>query len=233
MIESFRCVGLRARISIPQCVKLYALGKNPIGEAERLRTSHCRGCAVGEAHTRGDTPATWPSGAAIERGSTTPHGPAAALTAAPPTHNEEAMKQTTGRTIEHGGKSLTIEGWARELGVTPTAVRARIGRGWTEVEAVSTPQGEVPARITREREAKLAAPKAKPSAPKKARKVKLVVGKHADWNRAPSPLVTASDVAAIASALDPVELLTRLGYPTELVGVTPAGRLVLVRAGHE
>jgi hypothetical protein len=151
------------------------------------------------------------------------------------------MKQTTGRTIEHGGRSLTIEGWARELGVTPTAVRARIGRGWTEVEAVSTPQGEVPARITAEREAKPAAPKAKPSekpsakptrAPKRARKTTLVVSKHADWERAPSPLVTAGDVAAIASALDPVELLTRLGYPSEHVGVTPAGLLVLVRTGH-
>lgn len=62
MISTFKCVALRGRISIPQCVSLYTLGKNPAGEADRLRTAHCRGCVIGEAHARGETPAQWPEG---------------------------------------------------------------------------------------------------------------------------------------------------------------------------
>lgn len=226
MISTFKCVALRGRISIPQCVSLYTLGKHPAGEADRLRTAHCRGCVIGEAHARGETPAQWPEGTLIERGSTTPHGHAAQLAATPPARDEDLMTtKTTGRTIEHAGKSLTIEGWARELGVTPTAVRARIGRGWTELEAVSTPKGEVPARLAAAQEAKAEPP------PVKVERTK--VKKSAAPRPKGASLVTTSDVVAIASALDPVELLTRLGYRTELVGETPAGRLVLVRAGDE
>lgn len=231
MISTFSCPPTKSRISVAQCVSLYTIGKKPAWESDRLRTSHCRACAVGEAHARGETPTHWPDGSVIERGTTTPVGEAARLAANPPTRSEDLMaKTTTGRTIEHAGKSLTIDGWARELGVTPTAIRARIGRGWTELEAVSTPQGKVPARVESER-AKLAKP------PQRAAEVEppVPVARTKAGAKAPSkrtsaskPLVSSADVAEIARALDPVELLARLGYTAELVGETPKGRLVLV-----
>lgn len=41
--------------------------------------------------------------------------------------------------IEHMGKSLSIRGWTRELGIGKNVISERIKRGWTPEKAVSTP----------------------------------------------------------------------------------------------
>lgn len=250
--ELFRCAPLDCSITPASCAARHRAAKNG-GRAEGMKkysptlfASACRECPVGAAHDRGERPPTWADGKPVELvqlGATAP-------TPAPPTTppitrihlptsprtDEDRMPEP--RMITHNGETLSMTDWAKRLGVSATAIRARIERGWTEVEAVSTLQGEVPARLEAERAKAQERPAPKWAAkvappPVKVRAAKAPPPKRAPRPATKPPIVTSTDVAAIAGALDPVELLTRLGYPSEYVGETPAGRLVLVRASAE
>lgn len=106
---------------------------------ERLRLLErgkaCVGCEVGHAHARGEEPACWPDGTAIERRETEVHVGA----------NGQA------KLITANGKTQSYSAWARDLGVSMQSIGQRLKRGWTETEAVTTPRDEVPERLRERR----------------------------------------------------------------------------------
>lgn len=125
------------------------------------------------------------------------------------------------KTITYSGRTLSVSQWAEELGISSAAIGQRIKRGWTDVEAISTPGGgAVPARLERER--------AK-ATPAKSAPIKSVVTK-----RAPTPAKAAKPAATVSPPRDraevsgPVELLARLGYTVEDLGDHPRGRLFVI-----
>lgn len=123
---------------------------------ERLRLMErgkaCVGCEVGHAHARGEEPACWPDGTAIERRET------------------EVHVGTNGhaKLITANGKTQSYSAWARDLGVSMQSIGQRLKRGWTEIEAVTTPRDEVPERL---RERRMQEPRASRIPPKAAPKV--------------------------------------------------------------
>ncbi len=245
----FQCTRLAARLSIAQCVATYELAKRPANHAERLRTSRCVECPVGGAHARGEKVARWPDGEPVAREEILvekppPGGlprkrrePAAmppvvavaspprlrAPTTTPPLPTlrtpEEPM---AAKTITHAGTTQTYKQWADALGVSSVAITARINRGWTEQEAVSTPQGDVPARLVRERAKQAAPPPAKTKSSRPA-------PKPAPKAARPRPTKTVeTEVRSALTAIAPVELLARLGYVIEDLGEHPRGQLFVV-----
>lgn len=247
--ELFRCVPLAVKLTRSSCASRHRAanngGRTPGARpnAPLIYAHACRECPVGAAHARGELLETWPDGKPVELVQLGARAPAA-LPPTPPitrvhlptptrTDNEDHMPEP--RMITHNGETLSMTDWAKRLGVSATAIRARIDRDWTEAEAVSTPQGGVPARLEAKRaKAQEQSPgRAAKAEPPPAKRTSSTKPKSASSSAARAPLVTSTDVAAVACALDPVELLTRLGYPSEYVGETPAGRLVLVRASAE
>jgi len=53
------------------------------------------------------------------------------------TRQEQARNRSNNHFIAHGGKTLCITDWAKELGITQSAINHRISSGWTEIEAIS------------------------------------------------------------------------------------------------
>lgn len=52
---------------------------------------------------------------------------------------EQAVNRRSTRTLENGGLVQCIEYWGRELGLTGHSVSRRLGRGWSEEDALTTP----------------------------------------------------------------------------------------------
>lgn len=240
-MQTFACLPTRARIGVEQCVRLYELGRlSKKTQTEQLRTSQCVGCAVGDAHRRGESPDSWPDGASITRHELVPasSGPPPeptgrrrgrplppprearrdASTETPPRTQEKTM---AARTITHAGETLTLKEWAAKTNITETAIRMRLNKGWTEGDAVSTPSGQRPAEPTSATATKRRSPRTPP----------VVKGKRGRSARAAAkaPLVARGEVVVMARDLDPAALLTRLGYAVDDLGVQPAGRVLIVR----
>lgn len=55
------------------------------------------------------------------------------------------------RNVTINGETKTIAEWAKEYGVTWQVMKGRIQRGWSEVEAVSTPVGSKPQQLSKEK----------------------------------------------------------------------------------
>lgn len=132
-----------------------------------------------------------------------------------------ALVAPRGQLLAWNGEKRTAYAWAQDprvqkLGLTGTGIAFRVKRGWTDEEALTTPKGETPPRIAAEtprphgpaRGTKLSKPRASRSAP---------------------PSSAAEEVRATLTALDPVELLRRLGWDVEELGETPVGRVVVVK----
>lgn len=219
---TFHCAPLSCAVTRSSCAQRHQRASRPgkPGQERLTGAACCRDCVVGRAHARDERIETWPDGSPIAWREVVPHRE-------PPT-TEDLMANTKaeGKTIAHNGEELSLSAWGKRLGVSGTAIRARVERGWTESEAVSTPQGEVPPRLIAERGGKRAAPTKRAPA-------KSAASKKRPTTKRERPLVASSDVVAVASSVDPAALLTRLGWPSELVATTPAGMLVLVRAGAE
>lgn len=58
------------------------------------------------------------------------------------------LPDTSERLLEHNGLSMTVNEWARELGMTHQALRGRIKK-WGLEAALSTPRGSKPAEELR------------------------------------------------------------------------------------
>lgn len=55
------------------------------------------------------------------------------------TPSEQRMNMRTNRVLEIDGVSKTITAWARQNRLSPSMVFTRIHRGWSEIEAVTSP----------------------------------------------------------------------------------------------
>ncbi len=244
-IAAFVCVPMRARPSVSQCVAMRRAADDALSPIDRLRTQRCRDCEVGAAHRTGGLPEAWPDGAPIERVELVAH--AAGQSASPPPRQhrtrrlptvapierpapvpaEEETHMARTRTITIDGRAQSLAEWGRETKLGHAVIGQRLKRGWTELEAVTTGKGEVPPRLADRGRAK----------PSKAKPTKRSAPpKHATLTkRARRPVAkttTIGEQVRTALALVPVvELLGKLGYRVEDLGVHPRGRLLVIEEG--
>jgi hypothetical protein len=52
---------------------------------------------------------------------------------------DQAVNRTNNRSVTMNGKTRVLAEWCRELNLSYVAVRMRLHRGWTEIEALTTP----------------------------------------------------------------------------------------------
>lgn len=58
------------------------------------------------------------------------------------TYAEQGNRRTTSRLLTHGGRTMTMSEWAREIGVDVRVIHNRLGRaGWTVERALTPIQG--------------------------------------------------------------------------------------------
>jgi hypothetical protein len=134
--------------------------------------------------------------------------------AATPTASNEgpmAKPQRNGNeyVITAKGETLNLTAWGKRLGVSAAAVRQRLNRRWTEEEAVTTPKGETPARLTQK-----AAKEEKPARKTRPRSHAEVVDTIAR---------TADAAAVVPAALDLPAALAAFGIEAREVGTTHDG----------
>lgn len=55
------------------------------------------------------------------------------------TRTEQNRNKRTNHWIEYDGRRMLITDWAREMGVSTTAIRLRLARGWTVAATLTTP----------------------------------------------------------------------------------------------
>lgn len=53
------------------------------------------------------------------------------------THVQQARNRSTARLLTHGGKTLCLEDWAKQLGTRSSVLCSRLERGWSVEEAVT------------------------------------------------------------------------------------------------
>lgn len=133
----------------------------------------------------------------------------------PPTPLEERTKMA--RRYPYNGRELTVGELAAlpESSITAAAMGMRLKKGWTVEAAVTTPSGEKRPEAT-----------VPVSAPRSRSKKKQTPRKPPPVASSAPPL--AGEVGDVMRALDPLELLTRLGVRFEPLGVYPRGRAVLL-----
>lgn len=242
-LETFACIPLGCRLTRSACAARSTTARAP-GRAGvvSLSSSACVDCPVGAAHRKGETPAAWPDGTplevtAIASASSGPPPPPkrksfvyeprraasfglpiATTARASSERQEDTMAET--RTITVKGQTLTIKEWAEKLGCTDAAIRMRLKKGWTDEAAVTTPLGAASGKgSTRPPSKPKASPKPAPkaSAPKTSK-------------APPRPRAEPAALEPVAFlTLDPVALLTRLGFDVHDGGTAPNGvRIVFI-----
>lgn len=203
--QRFACRTYSIRLTRKQCVqqrdRAVEGGKSPAGTQARMQHARCRSCPVGEAHARA-LPAelatlTWPDGAPVEL---VPE-PVIAPARPPVEPKETAMPAPLEITI--GDVTDSIEGWARRSKLSPETIRYRLRNGVAGEALVA------PARIGRPPKGSTSPAKPKAAKPASASKPK-------------SPELV-DEVRAIAQHVDPCELLRRLGFAVDDLGVAPNG----------
>jgi hypothetical protein len=229
VVESFRCVPLACTLALQTCARRHALAvqtrRGGLGaNAARVYSDTCATCTVGDAHERGDAPERWPDGTPIVRVSVTPPpSQPKTVTSAPPVRlgglaiprrptpiaqPAPALEDDMPKTLTHNGITDSIDGWARRISMSGTALRARLAKGMSPSEALTRP-------------------KADPVAPKPRGGARVAPGPK------PTPRSRAKPEAAVAPAeapptADPVSLLVALGWDVRDLGKHPAGRLLVV-----
>lgn len=142
--------------------------------------------------------------------------------------HEEEDDMPPPRDLEHRGKKQSIADWAREVGISPTAIRLRLDRGWSVADAIDTPKGA-------ERGTRAEKPSAKPPAsPKKKKTARKPNGAS---RKTGGGLAGAYDRAAALHDEEPdgdarvtiVTVLESLGYEARFLTNTPKGYLLLVK----
>lgn len=57
------------------------------------------------------------------------------------TKRQQLTNYTRNRYLTLGRRTMTLDAWAEETGVNATTITARLGRGWSEKDALTTPPG--------------------------------------------------------------------------------------------
>lgn len=65
------------------------------------------------------------------------------------THREQMLNRRCARLITLGGVTKSLSEWSEQLGISRTAVVARIKRGWSDERIVSTPRGNTGPKSTK------------------------------------------------------------------------------------
>ena len=52
---------------------------------------------------------------------------------------EQASNRRSNRVLNHGGRSQTLQAWARDLGTTDNALYMRLKKGWSVEKVLTTP----------------------------------------------------------------------------------------------
>jgi hypothetical protein len=237
-VERFVCELYRARLTRGACADRHLAARTPWStksQSAALRESHCRECAIGAAHTRGEVPSSWPGGSPIEiapaLGTVPPPRPAPvrALTILPPaaeTRSDDDMAGTI--EISHDGITDSLEGWGRRIGLTGAAIGQRMRRDPKGGPAAwLAPKGGTPPK----RGSGPSSTKGSKSPAPRTKRTSAVAAKVArDTESAAASAAAPPHAAPVAgSSGRAVELLARLGWSVEDLGLTPGGRLFLVR----
>ncbi len=139
---TFKCRPLSATLTRAQCASLHVTAeraRNGVGRSSGS-TNACDRCAVGKAHSLGETPTHWPDDepivllGSLRRGELSAAPPSAPLALTAP---RAPLSSAGGKVYRHKGTSLTIAGWARKLGISYDALRWRIRKHHTLAAAIS------------------------------------------------------------------------------------------------
>lgn len=216
-IELFRCVPLAARISRRQCAGLWTDGQaaQRPGSMDRLRTSHCRGCSVGEAHARGEAATTWADGSPVELAVPGVAPTVLAHRVSLPVIGSQEENHVDPKTYTHNGITDTVEGWAKRLGCTGNALRIRLKKGWPVERAFAT-KGEIANEASRPAPSARAQRLSQPSTVIAVREAIAQVPLRALLER------LGYDVT------DAARILSELGIAAQDLGTHPRGRLLLL-----
>lgn len=154
----FWCMPLSARLTRRSCgaQHLSANAPHKRGDYAKLNPP-CRDCAIGKVHASGGEPTQWPNGAPItvvgsldvppptatKPPSPVPSQPSRPIRPAELPINiaakEPVMPESTNaKKYSRAGRSLSLREWARVLGVTDSALRIRIKKGWPIERVLST-----------------------------------------------------------------------------------------------
>lgn len=167
----FACVPLGSRMTRSACGKRHlAANGPPPRQGFSVRDETCKTCAVGVAHAKGETAASWPDGAPVTTAIAGVGQPPASRPLAPPppprrsrfelppaikravapvtavtrqpiTSTESPMTNPQRKMYTHDGKTLSLDEWAARVGVRKEALRMRIAKGWPLERAFSKNPG--------------------------------------------------------------------------------------------
>lgn len=241
----FQCIPLSARMTRSSCGKrhLEANQEGKGGNSARLvRDETCRGCAIGAAHARGETPITWPGGSpiAVAAALGTPQLPATKRDVKPvvlpllpnprrsksPIPPTEIAAMKTPKQYTHDGQSMSLGEWATKLDVHESTLRLRMKAKMSPAQIFT--QGKLPKtggdeKRVRPRISKLTrALSTVPTVPA----IAVPVGR-ARLRRLPKAILGARVIAS------PAQALHAFGYRVVSHIDTPAGLALIVEINAE
>lgn len=122
-VRRFHCRVFNASLTSETCAK------RRCSSGSARSDDACKRCEVGEAHQRGESPATWPDGLPVVELEAPTRGQASvSVGQAPYSPRARTAPASARRYYTHQGETLHVAEWARRLGIHPRTFWMRVRR---------------------------------------------------------------------------------------------------------